>query len=66
VLNGSSPANTLWILAAAYDPDGNVVGVRRWESDAVLKADAPVLFDFPISSLGPGITRVELLAEARP
>ncbi len=66
VLTGTGTANTLWVLASAYDAAGNVVGVRRWESASALTADAPVPFDFPVSSVGPGIARVEFLAEARP
>jgi hypothetical protein len=66
VLTGKNTANTLWVLATAYDPAGNVVGVRRWESDSSLMADSPISFDFPISSVGPEIARVELLVEARP
>lgn len=66
VLAGTSTANTLWVLAIAYDAAGNVVGVRRWESVVALKVDAPISFDFPVSSVGPAIARVEFLAEARP
>jgi LysM repeat protein len=66
VLTGAGTANTLWVLATAYDAAGNVIGVRRWESASALTAGAPVSFDFPVSSLGPGIARVEFLAEARP
>jgi hypothetical protein len=63
---GTGTANTLWVLATVYDGTGNVVGVRRWESVAALKAGASISFDFPISSVGPAIARVEFLAEARP
>jgi murein DD-endopeptidase MepM/ murein hydrolase activator NlpD len=66
ILTGTGTANTIWVLASAYDAAGNVVGVRRWQSASALTADAPVTFDFPVSSLGPGIARVEFLAEARP
>jgi LysM repeat protein len=66
VLTGTGTANTLWVLATAYDAAGNVIGVRRWDSASALKADAPVSFDFPVSSVGPEIARVEFLAEARP
>ena len=66
LLTGTGTANTLWVLATAFDAAGNVVGVRRWESGTALSADAPASFDFQVSSLGPGITRVEFLAEARP
>lgn len=66
ILPGAGTANILWVLATAYDADGNVVGVRRWESPSVLTADAPVSFDFLVSSVGPSIDRVDFLAEARP
>ena len=65
-LTGSGTAKTLWVLASAYDAAGNVIGVRRWESAAALNANATVPFDFLVSSMGPGIARVEFLAEARP
>lgn len=60
------PAGRVWVAATAYDEAGRVVGVRRWESDTVLSADGTLPFDFLISSTGPAIDRVELLAEARP
>jgi peptidoglycan DL-endopeptidase CwlO len=66
VLTGAGTAKTLWVLASAFDASGDVVGVRRWESPSNLTASNPVSFDFQISSLGPGIARVEFLAEARP
>ncbi len=66
LLTGTGTANMLWVLASAYDEAGNVVGLRRWESGTALKADSPVPFDFQVSSMGPAITRVEFLAEARP
>jgi LysM repeat protein len=66
LLAGAGTANTLWVLATAFDTAGNVVGLRRWESGTALTAAAPVPFDFQVSSLGPGIARVEFLTEARP
>jgi LysM repeat protein len=66
VLTGPGTAHSLWVLATAYDVSGNVIGLRRWESPAVLTAAAPLEFEFQVSSLGPGIARVEFLAEARP
>jgi hypothetical protein len=66
VLTEAGTANTLWVLATAYDAAGNVVGVRRWESPSTLTAVAPVSFDFLLSSVGPEIDLVEFLAEARP
>jgi LysM repeat protein len=66
ILTEAGTANTLWVLATAYDAARNMVGVRRWESPSALTTDAPVSFDFLVSSVGPGIDRVEFLAEARP
>ena len=45
-LTGTGTANTLWVLASAFDSAGNVVGVRRWESAAALNASAPGRFRF--------------------
>jgi len=66
VLTGTGTANTLWVLASAYDAAGNVIGVRRWESAAAVNTGTPAAFDFQVSSVGPGIARVEFLEEARP
>ena len=57
---GDAPAEQLWVLAVAYDTDGKVVGVRRWESAGETE------FVIWVYSLGPEIAEVELLAEARP
>jgi LysM repeat protein len=65
VLIGPGQADLVWVLAAAYDATGSAVGLRRWESPAALTADRPAAFDFLVSSLGPGIARVDLLVEAR-
>ncbi|MBI4733121.1 MAG: LysM peptidoglycan-binding domain-containing protein [Chloroflexi bacterium] len=59
-------ANTLWVLAVAYDEAGSLVGFRRWEAGAPLAGGESVVFDFLVSSMGPEISRVEFLTEARP
>jgi hypothetical protein len=66
ILTEAGTANTLWVLATAFDASGNVIGVRRWESPSALTTDEPASFDFLVSSLGPAIDRVKFLAEARP
>ncbi len=66
VLTGEGTASSLWVLATAYDGDGNVVGLRRWESTDRLTAGTPVGFELQVSSVGPAIQRVEFLVEARP
>lgn len=66
LLEGQGTASTTWVLAVVYDETGNVVGLRRWESQSPLSADTPLSFDFYVYSLGPGIARVDFLVEARP
>ncbi len=51
----------LWILAIAYDAEGNVVGARRWESVSGEK-----LFNLTVASLGSTVDHVQLLIEAKP
>jgi LysM repeat protein len=58
--------NTLWILGAAYDAYGNVVGLRRWESTMPVAGGVSLAFDFTVSSVGPPIDHVDLLVEAKP
>lgn len=60
-LEAGRKANSVWVLAVAYDAADEVVGVRRWEGDGSEND-----FEFWVYSLGPQIDRVELLAEARP
>jgi LysM repeat protein len=66
ILTGAGTANTTWVLATAFAADGNVVGVRRWESTSALTTGVPLSFDFQVYSVGPDINRVEFLVEARP
>jgi hypothetical protein len=58
--------NMLWILGTAYDVNGNVVGVRRWESTTPVAGGVSLPFSFPVASVGPAIDHVDLLVEARP
>ena len=62
----SAAANAVWVEGVAYDEGGNVVGLRRWEAASSLQAGGNLSFDFYVSSLGPPIAQVDLLAEARP
>ena len=59
-------ATQVWVAATAYDEAGNVIGVRRWESNAALPAGGSLPFEFMISSIERRITRVEFAVEARP
>jgi LysM repeat protein len=50
----------LWVLAVAYDPAGNIIGVRKWKSNGETE------FGITVYSLAGGIDHVEVLVEARP
>ncbi len=62
----SSAANQVWVTATAFDGEGRVVSVRRWESNANLPAGGSLPFQFLVSSMGGRIARVEFATEARP
>jgi LysM repeat protein len=64
--SATGKANSVWVLAVAYDNAGEVVGMRRWELPSPLDGGHSAEFSFPVSSVGPGIERVEFLVEARP
>ena len=57
-------ASYLWLHATAFDADGNVVAVRRWEAEGPVEAGETQAFDLWLYSLGGAIENVELLAEA--
>ena len=59
-------ARQVWVTGTAYDGNGRVVGVRRWEWSESLSPGGSLPFEFMISSLGGRIERVEFAVEARP
>ena len=59
-------ASKVWVAAVAYDQAGDVVGLRRWESNAALSSGGGMSFTFEVYSIDEPISRVDLLAEARP
>ena len=61
-----SKANMVWLAIIAYDQNGEIVGVRKWEADRALKPGKKMPFEVTVYSLGPPIKRVEVLVEARP
>ncbi len=63
--SGGREIASVWLLAVAYDQDGNPVGFRRWEAAQPLTSLENIAFNTVIYSLGPGIATVELMAEAR-
>lgn len=61
-----SGEGVLWLLAVAYDAEGRVAGVRKWEATRAAMLGQSVPFEITVYSLGQPIQRVEVLAEARP
>jgi hypothetical protein len=62
----ANDARQVWVAGTAYDENGRVVGVRRWEWDDGLAAGGSLPFEFSVFSLGGKIASVELAVEARP
>jgi LysM repeat protein len=63
---GAKPAQVVWVAAVVYDADGNVTGVRRWESPVGIQPGGSLPFAFQVSSLAGKIERVDFSVEARP
>ena len=61
----SQAAKQVWVAAVAYDKDGRVVGVKRWEGGAI-QPGTSISFNFGIASAGSRIESVEFAVEARP
>ncbi|PWB53270.1 MAG: hypothetical protein C3F13_09885 [Anaerolineales bacterium] len=60
LLPEGSTLSQLWLLAVAFDADGNILGMRKWKSAGETE------FDFTVYSLAGAIDHIEVLAEARP
>jgi LysM repeat protein len=58
-------ANVIWVLAVAYDAQGQVIGARRWEADKGLKPTGSIAFTVTVYSLGPPIDHATVILEAR-
>ncbi len=66
LLPAESQATTqVWVAAVAYDKDGVVVGIKRWEGGAI-QPGGSISFSFLVSSLSFEIDAVEFFVEARP
>jgi LysM repeat protein len=61
----SQAATQIWVAAVAYDKEGQVVGVKRWEGGAI-QPGTGIPFNFAMSSMGSVIDAVEFFVEARP
>jgi murein DD-endopeptidase MepM/ murein hydrolase activator NlpD len=63
---GERMAGLIWLVAVAYDANGQIVGFRRWEWKGAIAAGASQPFAMIVYSQGPAIDQVEMLVEARP
>lgn len=64
VAEGSPDAAAVRVSAVAYDEMGAVVGVRRWESTAAVKAGASTQFEIIVYSTAGKIAVVKIFLEA--
>jgi LysM repeat protein len=60
------PASRIWLVGMAYDAEGEVIGLRKWEAANNLEPGKSMPFELTVFSIGPAIKKVEVLAEARP
>ncbi len=61
----SQTATRVWVAAVAYDKNGTVVGVKRWEG-AGIQPGTSINFNFAVSSLGGDIEALEFFVQVRP
>jgi LysM repeat protein len=62
--SATATATRVWVAAVAYDKDGRVVGVKRWE-DGAIQPGGSISFSFPIYSSGSAIDTVKFEVEAQ-
>lgn len=56
----------VWVALAAFDSQGSIVGIRRWESQSGSSSENPLIFEAKVYSTGGKIDRVLAWVEARP
>ena len=67
IAEGSTPAARLvWLALVAYDDQGEVVGLRKWEAQREIPFGGSLPFEVTVYSLGPPIDHMQVLVEARP
>ncbi len=59
-------AQYTWVSATAFDAEGHIVAVRRWDASVPLVAGGELPFAISLYSFSGEIDRVILLAEAQP
>lgn len=66
---GQTLVESLWLAGTAYNEKGEPVGVRKWQVENACPAEQPCTrlpFEGILYSLGPAITQVEILVQAKP
>jgi len=66
LLMNQRPANSIWLVAFAYDKTGHIIAYRRWEWNGSLQPGTSQAFNTTIFSIGPSIDHIEVLVEVRP
>lgn len=61
----SQAASRVWVAAVAYDRNGQVVGMRRWEGGAI-QPGGSISFSFLVASLRSAIEAVDFVVQANP
>ena len=59
-------ANRIWLAVSAFDENDVPVGIRKWEAASPAAAGTELIFEITVYSLGPAISKVQVLGEARP
>ncbi len=62
---GETDAAYVWINATAFNAEGHVLGVRRWDWMDSPAADSVLDFSFWVYSMAGAIDRIDLVVEAR-
>ncbi len=62
----TSPVRSVWIAAIAYNAEGDINGVRRWENTDSLAAGDKLPFSLSVYSMGSPISKVDVFVEVRP
>ncbi|MBL8077418.1 MAG: LysM peptidoglycan-binding domain-containing protein [Anaerolineales bacterium] len=57
-------ATQTWVAAVAYDENGTVVGIRRWEGGGI-QPGTSINFNFAVSSLGGDIEAVDFFVQSK-
>lgn len=65
LVEGSKAARSVWILAVAYDSEGQVIGLRRWESHGTLAPNSSQTFELTVYSLSNEIDHIIPYTEAK-